>query len=122
MLKYSSYQSIYEQPSFRRPVERSLHMNGFLKSRWSKIAVLLLLISLTCTGMVQAFAASLETSEAVNPAQYVVVMPGDTLWEIAVAHKPQGQDTRVYVQKLMRSNGLHTSSIQAGDTLMLPGR
>jgi cell division protein YceG involved in septum cleavage len=122
MLKYSSYQSIYEQPSFRRPVERRLHMSAFLKSRLSKIAVLLLILSITCTGMVQAFAASADGPETVVPAEYVVVMPGDTLWEIAVAHKPQGQDTRVYIQKLMRTNEMRTSSIQAGDTLMLPGK
>ncbi|MBW4841013.1 MAG: LysM peptidoglycan-binding domain-containing protein [Paenibacillaceae bacterium] len=121
MLKYSSYQSIYEQPSFRRPVERRLHMNTFLKSRLSKIAVLLIILSITCTGMVQAFAASNDNTAA-EEQKYVVVMPGDTLWEIAVAHKPQGQDTRVYIQKLMRTNGLGTSSIQAGDTLMLPAK
>lgn len=122
MLKYSSYQSIYDQPSFCRPVERRLYMSAFLKSRLSKIAVLLIILSITCTGMVRAFAASGDSSEAAAPAEYVVVMPGDTLWEIAVAHKPQGQDTRVYVQKLMRTNGLEASSIQAGDTLRLPSR
>ncbi|WP_178019409.1 LysM peptidoglycan-binding domain-containing protein [uncultured Paenibacillus sp.] len=122
MLKYSSYQSIYDQPSFRRPVERRLHMSAFLKNRLSKIALLLIILSITCTGMVRAFAASSESTEAAVPVEYVVVMPGDTLWEIAVAHKPQGQDTRVYVQKLMRANGLVASSIQAGDTLMLPSR
>lgn len=122
MLKYSSYQSIYEQPSFRRPVERRSHMSAFLKSRLSKIALLLVILSVTCTGVVQAFAASVDSSEAEAPAEYVVVMPGDTLWEIAVENKPQGQDTRVYVQKLIRVNGLTTSSIQAGDTLMLPSK
>ncbi|MNW44253.1 Cell division suppressor protein YneA [compost metagenome] len=122
MLKYSSYQSIYEQPSFRRPMERRLHMSTFLKSRLSKIAVLLIILSITCTGMVQAFAASIDNSATEERAEYVVVMPGDTLWEIAVAHKPQGQDTRVYIQKLMRTNRLGTSSIQAGDTLMLPNK
>lgn len=122
MLKYSTYQSIYEQPSFRRPVKRSLHTNAFLKSRLSKIALLLIILSITCTGMVQAFAASSDSSEEVDRMEYVVVMPGDTLWEIAVAHKPKGLDTRVYVQKLIRMNGLGSSAIQAGDTLILPGR
>lgn len=122
MLKYSSYQSIYEQPSFRRPVKRILHMNVFLKSRLSKIVLLLIILSITCTGMVQAFAASTDNADGTYRPEYVVVMPGDTLWEIAVAHKPQGLDTRVYVQKLIRTNGLSSSAIQAGDTLMLPSR
>ena len=75
MLKYSSYQSIYDQPSFRRPVERRLHMSAFLKNRLSKIALLLIILSITCTGMVRAFAASSESTEAAVPVEYVVVMP-----------------------------------------------
>ncbi|MGG6311041.1 LysM peptidoglycan-binding domain-containing protein [Paenibacillus macerans] len=93
-----------------------------LQSRFSKIVVLLVILSVTCTGMVTAFAASSEDKTQPLQQAYVVVMPGDTLWEIAVANKPKGQDTRVYVQKLMRANGLSASAIQAGETLVLPAK
>lgn len=121
MLKYSSYQSIYDQPSFRRPVERRLHIST-LRRRFSQIAVLLIILSLTCTGVVTAFASTSEDAVQLTELERVVVMPGDTLWEIAVAYKPQGQDTRIYVQQLIRANGLASGAIQAGDTLVLPAK
>ncbi|MFD1270344.1 LysM peptidoglycan-binding domain-containing protein [Paenibacillus motobuensis] len=47
-------------------------------------------------------------------------MPGDTLWEIASEHKPQGKDIRKYIDSIKRVNGKHVSSIQAGEVLVLP--
>lgn len=123
MLKYSSYQSIYEQPSFRRPVvERILHKSTWPKRRFFQMITLLVILVVTCTGVVTALAASSDDKLAETELAQVIVMSGDTLWEIAVEHKPANQDTRIYVEKLKQINGLGTSRIQAGDVLLLPAR
>lgn len=123
MLKYSSYQSIYEQPSFRRPVvERILHKSNWPNRRFFQMITLLVILVVTCTGVVTALAASSDDKLAETELAQVIVMSGDTLWEIAVEHKPANQDTRIYVEKLKRINGLGTSKIQAGDVLLLPAR
>lgn len=123
MLKYSSYQSIYEQPSLHRPmVKRVLHKSTWPNRRMFQIMTLLMILLVTCTGVVTALAASSEDKSTEVELAQVIVMSGDTLWEIAVAHKPANQDTRIYVEKLKRINGLKTSSIQSGDVLLLPAR
>ncbi|WP_018752851.1 LysM peptidoglycan-binding domain-containing protein [Paenibacillus sanguinis] len=123
MLKYSSYRSIYEQPSLRRPVvERVLHKSTWPNLRFFQMITLLVVLVVTCTGVVTALAASSDDKSIETELAQVVVMSGDTLWEIAVAHKPANQDTRIYVEKLKRANGLETSKIQAGDVLLLPTR
>jgi LysM repeat protein len=49
----------------------------------------------------------------------MVVEPGDTLWGIAAARYPS-DDVRVRVDEIERLNGLHSPSIQIGETLRLP--
>jgi len=48
-----------------------------------------------------------------------VVEPGDTLWGIAAAHYPS-DDVRVRVDEIERLNGLHSPTIEVGETLRLP--
>ncbi len=50
----------------------------------------------------------------------VVVQPGDTLWSIASEHYP-ADDVRVRVQDIEQANGLHSPTIEVGQTLRLPG-
>lgn len=121
MLKYSTYQSIYEKPVSKRSNNNRYNRNSGLQYRKSmlKIVVLFVFIMITTTGMVTTFASS--SNESGNESyESVIVMPGDTLWEIAVDHKPNGQDTRVYIDAIKRVNDLKVSAIQAGDTLLLP--
>ncbi|MNC62127.1 Cell division suppressor protein YneA [compost metagenome] len=84
-----------------------------------KIIALVLFLTVTTTGMVTAFASN-GNERSHTSYETVIVMPGDTLWEIAVNHKPNGEDTRVYIDEIKRVNGMAVSSIQAGDTLLLP--
>ncbi|MEF2967282.1 LysM peptidoglycan-binding domain-containing protein [Paenibacillus sp. M1] len=90
-----------------------------MSRRLITFAVLLVVLTVTGTGVVTAFASSSENHSGTEEAR-IVVVPGDTLWEIAVDHKPRGKDTRVYVEAIKRFNGLTTSDIKAGDTLILP--
>ncbi len=49
----------------------------------------------------------------------VTVQPGDTLWDIAERHAPEGMDPRVYVDFLVRANDIGTT-LQPGTKLRLP--
>jgi hypothetical protein len=48
-----------------------------------------------------------------------LVMPGETLWELAAAI-PGVEDRREAVHKLIELNGLPNGSIQAGQTIEIP--
>ena len=63
--------------------------------------------------------------EAIAPAEgrgrsTVVVQPGETLWDVAERHAPEGSDLRVYVATLTDLNDLDGGLVQAGARLRLP--
>lgn len=49
-----------------------------------------------------------------------IVMPGDTLWGIAETITHPGDDVRVSVGLLKRINDMETSSLRAGQVLLIP--
>ncbi len=62
--------------------------------------------------------------EAIAPAaperaRVAVVQPGDTLWDLAERHAPEGMDHRVYVDFLVRANDIGPV-LQAGTKIRLP--
>jgi Tfp pilus assembly protein FimV len=50
----------------------------------------------------------------------VLVRAGDTLWDLASRHAPEGTDVRSYVDALVAANGLSGAGIEAGMRLRLP--
>ncbi|AWB46924.1 peptidoglycan-binding LysM [Paenibacillus sp. CAA11] len=95
-------------------------MNNFkFSKRFVMILAAMIMISIACTGVLNAFASTNRSSEDVL-LDSVVVTPGDSLWSIASSHKPEGMDIRVYIEKLQDVNGMKRSEIQAGDILNLP--
>ena len=50
----------------------------------------------------------------------VDVVPGDTIWSIAEAHKPSGAQTSDVVDWIRRENNLSTSNLIIGQNLMVP--
>lgn len=78
--------------------------------------------------MVQAYAAAssptsslpnhLETKTVVQ--KQVVIQAGDTLWDIAAAHKKSGENIRSYIDKIKTKNHLTTSSLKEAQVLLLP--
>ena len=62
--------------------------------------------------------------EATAPAagegkRFAVVQPGETLWDLAERHAPEGMDVRVYVHALGELNELG-SGLPAGVRIRLP--
>lgn len=118
MLKYSTYTSIYQShPTLGQPAPR---IEGILRHRHVMTALLLIvLLFATGAGIIHAVAASSNHEASIN-YETVVVTSGDTLWNIAVAHKPSDMDTRKYVKRLKSLNHIQNSEIVPGDLLMLP--
>lgn len=52
----------------------------------------------------------------------VVVSTGDTLWQLAIEHGPEGIDPRRVVAHIRELNELHTASIKPGMVLHIPVR
>lgn len=65
---------------------------------------------------VRSVAAALDAA----PVETVVVRPGDTLWGLAEAHRPDGVATSAVVDWAVRHNGLDTGALVAGQSLVLP--
>nr|WP_138493465.1 LysM peptidoglycan-binding domain-containing protein [Paenibacillus pinistramenti] len=125
MLKYSTYKSIYSPQTSLASSTGSVIISdkkSFSRlPRKSHVRMLLVIavLVLSFTGFITAFASS--STPAKDPAyETIVVMSGDTLWNIALTHKPDGMDTRKYVHKLIVLNHLSDSGIAAGDVLNLP--
>lgn len=53
-----------------------------------------------------------------SPVPAHVVQPGDTLWSVAEALTPPGDDVRVTVDRLQRAHG--SAALQVGQRLVLP--
>lgn len=51
---------------------------------------------------------------------YYKVVPGDTLWEIAVSHTASQEDPRPVIEVIREANDLSGSTIRSGMRLELP--
>ncbi len=54
------------------------------------------------------------------PAERYVVRAGDTLWEIARARVGAAADPRPFIEEIRELTGLQTSSLEAGQVLVVP--
>ena len=54
-----------------------------------------------------------------QPVHYTV-LPGDTLWEIAVSHAAPHEDPRPVIESIREANDLSGATIQPGMSLELP--
>ncbi|MNP05774.1 Cell division suppressor protein YneA [compost metagenome] len=120
MLRYSTYNSIYETTSVRvTPIDTWRdRLKGIVpRPLVKKLMWVLLLLIVGGSGMIHSFANSAGDHQEVRN---LIVQSGDTLWEIAVNEKPNNMDTRVYIKELKQLNGMSNGNIMAGDVLMLP--
>ena len=54
------------------------------------------------------------------PLERYVVRAGDTLWEIARARVGSAADPRPFIEEIRELSGLETSSLRAGEILLVP--
>lgn len=80
-------------------------------------------VAVVCAVALIVILPALFSVEATSQAeQYVevIVLPGQTLWQIAIEHKQKGTDTRRMVEHIRKANGLASASIYPGQLLRIP--
>lgn len=91
-------------------------------SRSLKYAFVILISMLLFSGfaIVQSV-ASVTTPEPASVVETtVIVSSGETLWAIAAEYAAEGSDIRKMVYSIMKRNNLTGSSLQAGQSLIIP--
>jgi len=65
-------------------------------------------------------AAAIDQGSSSTPAfNYISVMPGESIWQLAETHA-RGQSQQDWVAEIMLLNNLQTADLIAGDRLALP--
>jgi len=70
-------------------------------------------------GLLMAGPGAQAGADSSGVAPVYTVLAGQTLWEIAEEVAP-GQDPRVTIDQLMRTNELTSAEVMPGDVLLLP--
>jgi hypothetical protein len=130
----------HRQPAVHRPVRRGrrprpashgLAVRGRVaraaqaRFRRRRIAVVAVVLLLAVAGWLVALLLALPLHSdarlaAAPPSEQVVVAPGDTIWDVARAHAPEGVDPLVYVAQVVEHNGVEATSLTTGMVLELP--
>ncbi|EHS57306.1 peptidoglycan-binding lysin domain-containing protein [Paenibacillus sp. Aloe-11] len=125
MMRYSTYQSIFPMNLEKMQENQKKGSKGFLQliaqmitnTLLLKLLILVIVVWIAGAGVLTVFAAPSVPKVEVTK---LTVQPGDTLWQIAIKHKPERMDTRVYIEGIVRINGLEDRGVQAGQVLKLP--
>ena len=120
------YASFHHNQSFHHSGIRSARPvpdSSIVRAKKLRI-VALAAIMLICIGfgaIIHTFTGDNEVQAGAIPIlEQIVVKPGDTLWSIAEQRVHKGEDVRIYIQKLKKTNSLTSSALQAGQVLQLP--
>jgi hypothetical protein len=140
---YIAYSNSYETTN-GRTIKPAQHTHGFITLRPKKtirffITLIVLTFVFSFGAFVQAYAGDTASTVSNNTAvtsgssnnnhsstspapavKKIIVDNGDTLWDIAAMHVSKGQNVRSYITNIKKINGLSSSSINAGDVLILP--
>ena len=121
---------IYELPVRRAESPRSTHVaaspvssTGSL-SRAVVAGVIVALLSLALVVaawfMISSEQRAFDSALASSSRQTIIVKAGDSLWSIAEAYDIEGLSTRQTSDVIRAWNDLETSTLQPGDTLVVP--
>lgn len=78
------------------------------------------IISITVVVVLLLLASAGNATAEITDTYDYRVKSGDTLWEIAAEHGPDGVDRRKVVAAIERINDLGSSGLQAGQVIELP--
>ena len=67
-----------------------------------------------------AIASRKDAALSSIPTQDVVVEPGDSVWDLASQYQVDGYSTAELVQWITEKNSLTTSTLQPGQSLLVP--
>jgi hypothetical protein len=86
-------------------------------ARWRRVAIVVSLLAAVAFVAPRAMAAD---SPPAVPADTWTVTEGETLWSIATAITGPGEDVRDTVASIKNLNALESSSIRAGEQILIP--
>lgn len=103
------------------PPGRSLAPSGPLQAWRRRLGALLVLVAVVVLA-VEAFSGPVAPAPEVVPASTatVVVEPGQTLWQVAAEHAPDGVATADYVRQLAEVNGIANGELESWQVVRLP--
>ncbi|MFC5648422.1 LysM peptidoglycan-binding domain-containing protein [Paenibacillus solisilvae] len=121
MTTISSYSTNYKGTEAKQSSLRT-HKQWRVERLVLRLAVAALFFVLLFTGMtlMKSFANSEQPAAAGAGERVIIVSSGDTLWNIANDIRDSGQDVRRVVYDLKVRNNLTSSTLQAGQTLIIP--
>lgn len=90
----------------------------YWRRRAGVLAILLVLVMLLVGVIGQV--ASAELADRVDG--HVVIEPGQTLWDVAVATAPTEVDARDQLARIEELNGVRASDVEAWNVILLPAR
>ena len=81
--------------------------------------------TLFCTVCIAAAVSLFSMFSTATASKYrdtftLTVSTGDTLWDIAVENNPKKKDVREVVDDIVRLNHMTSSSLSAGDEIIIP--
>jgi LysM repeat protein len=85
-----------------------------------RLAVLGALVGAVVLAAGRAAGGPPGSASAPPPVERYVVRSGDTLWEIARARVGAAADPRPFIEEIRDLSGLGTSTLQAGQVLLVP--
>lgn len=65
-------------------------------------------------------AASASGPNSAAEPVIIVVAEGDTVWDLALEHAPEGEDPDVYSALIVEHNDVDAAALRPGDVLALP--
>jgi hypothetical protein len=108
-------------PAVTRPVRSARAVSRVTIWRRRLVAVALLVVfAFVLTVAIGRVVAGAELDDPV--AGHVVVAPGETLWDVAVATAPEGMDVRRHLAELQTLNGFDGRDVAAWTVVLLPAR
>lgn len=94
-----------------------------LKQRNQNRVLRILLLTSLCIMISVSFVYAFHSNHKEGGKKEVLeflVQSGDTLWDISLRYKPEGEDTREYIREIMEINNLESSMIEIGQIIYLP--
>ncbi len=79
----------------------------------------LLIVVMALAAIFLLFSTRVQADEPLVLTEQVV-MQGDTLWDIAAAISEPGEDIRATMSEIRQINDMSSSSLRAGQTLLIP--
>lgn len=119
---YTSYQSIYSVRNNQQTVKNVQHRFYRRQSRRLRrmivTALFILMLFIACGSIVQAWTQDKNEDHAIY--KEVIVMNGDTLWDIAKQYLPYDMDIRDYVNEIAKHNHIRGGFLMAGEVIEIP--